>query len=335
MRSAPLSGVAALLSLACILLAVIPVKATTLPVTSSSGQTAMALQYRGTDLADDATWKKAKCKGAKLLEMMRADSKAAGQMFDPPRETAESEFKDFPQELEKWGYDSTLTDADNCDFEYTWGIHAALPPLGISPRTYDEGGDIYCWAVQHKGPSYEVNGKTYQKTGALYNFAADANTGLLIVMQAHSPEHEAPKQKPPVTDLPDLRRASDIIWGQWVQHAGKNANKLRFFVTVTVTNEEALSIVERAIRSLDPGRGPEKYPGVSFSMDADEGKGILGSPNGVGIGYMLVQHKETLGNLEVTKVDTFLSAGYVHLPEPCFLFHIGPAKVDSPKSSAN
>lgn len=41
---------------------------------------------------------------------------------------------------------------------------------------------------------------------------------------------------------------------------------------------------------------------VTFNMDTDVGKGILGSPNGAGCGYLVAQHKAQLGLKKITKV---------------------------------
>lgn len=39
-----------------------------------------------------------------------------------------------------------------------------------------------------------------------------------------------------------------------------------------------------------------------YGMDTDEGKAILGSPNGQGVGWLLIQHKSQLGMRTVQSV---------------------------------
>lgn len=49
-------------------------------------------------------------------------------------------------------------------------------------------------------------------------------------------------------------------------------------------------------RALDNKQGAlETWPGMEFNMETDEGKAILGSPNGYGIPYFLITHKNQLG----------------------------------------
>jgi hypothetical protein len=44
--------------------------------------------------ADDGQWQRATCKGKTLLQSMRLPDNEAGQLFTPPRDSAESEFRD-------------------------------------------------------------------------------------------------------------------------------------------------------------------------------------------------------------------------------------------------
>lgn len=48
---------------------------------------------------------------------------------------------------------------------------------------------------------------------------------------------------------------------------------------------------------------------------------LLGTPNGVGAAYILVQHKETLGNLKISKITVFEHTG-MYPKYPCMLFHV-------------
>ena len=41
--------------------------------------------------------------------------------------------------------------------------------------------------------------------------------------------------------------------------------------------------------------GPPAWPGMEFKMDTDEGKALLGTPNGNGVGWLLFSHREQLG----------------------------------------
>ncbi|OAL04328.1 hypothetical protein IQ06DRAFT_290457 [Phaeosphaeriaceae sp. SRC1lsM3a] len=65
----------------------------------------------------------------------------------------------------------------------------------------------------------------------------------------------------------------------------------------------------------------EIWPGVAFPIDSEEGKAILGTPNGAGVAWLLAQHKKELGNLAIKKVTVFYAENESDLcrwPSLCF-----------------
>lgn len=126
-------------------------------------------------------------------------------------------------------------------------------------------------------------------------------------------------KSPPVDQLPDLRQSSDIMWGQWRLHAGARASQIKYYIINAITNSDTGPVIQRAVESgkVAPLK---KWPGASFGMETDEGKALLGTPVGVGVGFLLAQHKAQLGNKVISKVDVFL-------PEeggnPSLAFHVG------------
>jgi hypothetical protein len=64
-------------------------------------------------------------------------------------------------------------------------------------------------------------------------------------------------------------------------------------------------------------------------MSADD---FQGTPNAVGIGYFLMQHKSQLGNLYVTAVTIFYCSRQDQAA--CLLYQIGPAPEQSSGSAA-
>lgn len=56
---------------------------------------------------------------------------------------------------------------------------------------------------------------------------------------------------------------------------------------------------------------------------------LLGTPNAVGLGYFLAQHKPELGNLRVTGVVVF--HGDTETKLPCLAFHVQPVPEDENK----
>lgn len=50
-----------------------------------------------TDPADDQQWQAAVCKGEQLLQGIKGTDAEAGQLFNPPMSSAQSEFRQFPR----------------------------------------------------------------------------------------------------------------------------------------------------------------------------------------------------------------------------------------------
>ncbi|KAH7080339.1 hypothetical protein BKA63DRAFT_242013 [Paraphoma chrysanthemicola] len=56
----------------------------------------------------------------------------------------------------------------------------------------------------------------------------------------------------------------------------------------------------------DRSRGVERWPGVTFDMNINAAKVLLGSPNGQAAGYFLAQHKHRFGRSKtISKVQVF------------------------------
>ena len=113
-------------------------------------------------------------------------------------------------------------------------------------------------------------------------------------------------------ELPELRYSSDVVWALWKEQTNLHAREpgtsaqIRHIITFDIDNELTKSIMNRALKELGLYRDPG-WPGFEFSMDSDGAKAILGSPNGLGIGYLLGQHKKELGNMEVKFIRIFQS----------------------------
>lgn len=98
----------------------------------------------------------------------------------------------------------------------------------------------------------------------------------LIAFERKSPAQEGKHHNPPISgdDLPALRASSDLLWGIWQMVTGQpdKAKNLQSLFSISITNEEALSIIKRAL-------GDDKlkaWPGTSFSLSSDQGKALLG-----------------------------------------------------------
>lgn len=67
---------------------------------------------------------------------MYADHRTAGQMFNPPRDTSNSQFAHFPAEFERWAY--TVGEDTNTRLgEAYYGLRDVLKDLRASTREED------------------------------------------------------------------------------------------------------------------------------------------------------------------------------------------------------
>jgi hypothetical protein len=59
------------------------------------------------------------------------------------------------------------------------------------------------------------------------------------------------------------------------------------------------------------------WPGITYPAASDEGRTLLGTPNGSSVAYLLIQHKAALGHKTVDKITVFREGRDLML-----LFHI-------------
>ncbi|KAJ4350677.1 hypothetical protein N0V95_004525 [Ascochyta clinopodiicola] len=269
--------------------------------------------------ASDEVWEKAKCKGANFVRAMRGSDKEAGSIFKPPRDSAVGRFDNIAaSDLEKWGWELKANRLEG-NFE-NWGVDDTLRDIGSDDKCHEEGGSLVCIMFTHgeggqdangnwigiDQQTYEADGRTYRKTGAHYGLGLDPE-GVIIAMDRNSPQSAGMERTPIIEgdDLPALRPFSDLAWFSWKSLA-TDVKNLKYFMSLSIGNEETQSILSRAIREGVPGaQGFPVWKGYEFSTDTPWGQAILGTPNAQAFSYILSQHKPTLGNLYISRVRVF------------------------------
>ncbi|KAJ5984854.1 hypothetical protein N7522_012050 [Penicillium canescens] len=133
--------------------------------------------------------------------------------------------------------------------------------------------------------------------------------------------NESPVQQKNDTQ-PAPYKLSDVYVLQWQKlAAGSNKIKnLKYFIRKDVQNPDTLRIIDEAT-----GNVAKEWPGTTFSMESDEGKALLRTPNGVGLAYMLI-HKPELGVKVPTQVRVFKTTNKSGIVEKHLLFYIGDYK---------
>jgi hypothetical protein len=279
--------------------------------------------------ADDSVWNRAVCKGRNLLAAIReTDQEAAGRYQPPPPGmTVQSPFKNYPQAFIDWGwsqYDAVNTIDEKYGYMdwHGWGIADALKGLGVSDKVVDDDDGRMLVAWMHHGPAWDgghfqdVKGKPYTHDGKQYKFtdahfvyAINSEEGAILALDLKGP---ATVVDWPKSELPGLHSGSDIMYGVWKSMLeGHAADSLRYYGVVGITNVDTKGIIVRAVEDMDTEHYIQEWPGELINAGTGDNVderflALLGSPTGMALGYMLVQHKADMGKLRVIAVRVFL-----------------------------
>ncbi|KAF3045874.1 hypothetical protein E8E12_002891 [Didymella heteroderae] len=232
------------------------------------------------------------------------------------------------EELKLWGYTQPKGVTLYCDFSST---EREFKEMGIDTkfRERTKDGQNECYQAHHSkgGPrgkvkeqTYEVDKKTYRMTDAIMQMGVNARDGVFTFFNVRSAEQSAMQlwgtDEVAAEELPALNRVSDISWAFW-KRAHKNdagLNNIQKFHVHDAVNKETLRPVNMALKTYRVPDGDvrrsrlPRWPGLVFDVEADEGKAMLGSPNGIAAGYFLVQHKSQLGsNKYIFQVTLWMS----------------------------
>ncbi|KAJ4347557.1 Mitochondrial import inner membrane translocase subunit tim8 [Ascochyta clinopodiicola] len=296
---------------------------------------------------EEVIWCKAKSRGVKLIKAMTMNDGEAQTMLGWPYMQSPWD-GDLKPELRKWGYlddDEKHEEVDDqCDFDRTHEMGDAFKDLQVDPRSAGNGGPNHCFYVEHmNGPTvirdedgelpfeedqhYNVDGKDYQVTQAYAKIGVNPTNGLVYFIHRESPESAAEehwKRKPAANELPALRSSSDIAWGI----ASSNLRNLNYFMAVQVINPQTQYVMKRALQQYNVAVVPA-WPGKDFEFSVLEGReleleaalALLGSSNGLGAGYFIIQHRPQLGWKYIWKVKIFM-AGQGEWALPNVLFYV-------------
>jgi hypothetical protein len=105
-----------------------------------------------------------------------------------------------------------------------------------------------------------------------------------------------------------LGRSSDILFLEWeaqVETAKTELTSILYVMRSNIVNIESRNVIFQALQSAGRDNGPRKWPGDTFDMTTEEGRAILGTPNGIGVAYLLSQHQKQLGRKTITSVQVF------------------------------
>ena len=278
-------------------------------------------------------------KGRLLLQRLKASINELGELLEGTGIPAESEYLNYTAlEENKW------FEFPNADYFQT--LDRLSKNLGI-----DSSHNIFIshhhkmLNVLHPGYSEQVH----------FDSVINSSAGMLAAMYTQSPMDSFRRQKAVPgaedttekltqlgdlwqaepkhigknadrkkvgDDFPSLKHWSDVAYLQWAKHA-KDSSNLRCVLRISIKNTKTKAVVRHIMKDTLVNGGEK-----SFRTDDNRDKvaALLGTPNGVGVAWLLIQHKRQLGHKTVEKVtvdcqDQF-TMSYDGTIDPSLVFHL-------------
>ncbi|KAK2762134.1 hypothetical protein FQN54_001141 [Arachnomyces sp. PD_36] len=176
-------------------------------------------------------------------------------------------------------------------------LSTALSALGLPVNVGDRGLKGY---IYYQDRDYRQDGEEMDATWGYYRASMSVDAGYIS-----AEDNESPWEASGRTHTPPLSKLSDMYFLFWKMLAkGKDIRNIKYFFRHHVINSHSKKIA----LEVTGGSIPE-WPGVSYDMSTKEGKAILGTPNGSGVAFFLLNHKPELGVRVPTKVTVFKTIG--------------------------
>ncbi|KAL8787207.1 MAG: hypothetical protein Q9213_002318 [Squamulea squamosa] len=113
-----------------------------------------------------------------------------------------------------------------------------------------------------------------------------------------------------VRGIPALNRLSDVLWYMW-NIVTNEPETLRYLGREGIINTASKSIMDEIfVKAVGTTLVP--WPGISYGLNTDEGKALLGTPNGVAIAWILIDRYRELGKREL-RVRIWTTGGSRHM----------------------
>jgi hypothetical protein len=152
--------------------------------------------------------------------------------------------------------------------------------------------------------------------------------GFIVAYNNFGPAWMLRKNK--IKTLPDIRAWSDVTFLEWQRQAlvsGQDVQQLKYVIRYEIINEDTCRIIEEA---AGEDQIPTPWPGLTESMSEEKGRAILGTPNGLGIAYMLATHKSHFGEKTIESVRVWWEGelGFIFAS-----YKIGPVASSEPATT--
>ena len=238
-------------------------------------------------------------KGAELSKLMIAE----------PSESTESEFTAV-QDLQEWGYKQDEFTYPDTAKEWFCDI---LWLIGLNGEFDENEGPNFCVGHQREDPK-AVGGQGCAATEALFCQVINPSDGIIVAYDNYTARAMIEECARCYSVIPKLKHWSDVAYLQWLSKANEKSN-LRYVLRHNVLNDVTRFAVTYLM--LQGRLVVKEWPGTTYNAGSVEFNALLGSPNGSGVAYLLIQHRKGLGHKTVDKVTIFKEKWDIML-----LFHI-------------
>ena len=241
-------------------------------------------------------------KGEILMQQLCGSNEEAGKLFKPPRATAQADptWEDGLQASKE--YVETFSNRD-FDPKYQEELMYHLAKFHLSDNWQESGGSLVqiIWENRHFSGYWENAYSIVE--GAI--FASNNRAPRAALDQ--SGRHE----------YPVISHWSDVAFLQWRSESrryesqtGSLAPPIRYIFRCQIVNKKTRKVIENIVDEKRKAADQDTNIQVCYTVSTStpEGKALLATPNGAGVAYLLIQHKEQLGVKTITEIDIFLSS---------------------------
>ena len=130
---------------------------------------------------------------------------------------------------------------------------------------------------------------------------------MLVADENYGPSASDPKIGEDGQPYVLLRQWSDVAWLNW-QHecsvAGTDVSGLKAVIRFSISNTDAEGVIATVTNGATIGG--YKNP-MTFEAGSDNFNALLGTPNGSGVAWLLINHKAQMGPKTLSSISLFRS----------------------------
>ncbi|KAJ5714584.1 uncharacterized protein N7483_011765 [Penicillium malachiteum] len=152
-----------------------------------------------------------------------------------------------------------------------------------------------------------VGNVEYPNSGGMYSNVFYVEQGLIVADENFSPQSRAPEFVAKGYPYVKLKQWSDVVFLDWQNQCSTNdgdITNLNYFIRFSIANLDAGSVIGEVTGGATIGG--YKTP-MKFNAGSDEFNALLGTPNGSGVAWFLINHKAQLGTKTLASISLFRS----------------------------